>query len=188
MGTLPDGQQVPIGDMQRVVTGQQPRPQLVPQVCEAALVCILCCSFLYGGAGGRYGIRCAALCLAAALACAGCVHHAACCAAGSTHTHRPPGPAPPPPCLQFGYISLFPLLMRLIPPASPVLGRQLELLRDPARLWTEYGLRSLRSAVGAARHGQAEPEQDGGLGGAPASPAWRVTFGDFRTASRLWVV
>lgn len=78
MGTLPDGQQVPIGDMQRVVTGQQPRPQLVPQ---------------------------------------------------------------------FGYISLFPLLMRLIPPASPVLGRQLELLRDPARLWTEYGLRSLsRSA------------------------------------------
>lgn len=34
--------------------------------------------------------------------------------------------------------------MRLVPPASPVLGRQLELLRDPQRLWTDYGLRSLR--------------------------------------------
>jgi len=45
---------------------------------------------------------------------------------------------------QFGYISLFPLLMRLIPPDSPVLGRQLELLRDPQRLWTNFGLRSLR--------------------------------------------
>lgn len=45
---------------------------------------------------------------------------------------------------QFGYISLFPLLMRLIPPGSPVLGRQLKLLRDERRLWTPYGLRSLR--------------------------------------------
>ena len=46
--------------------------------------------------------------------------------------------------LQFGYISLFPLLLRLIPPDSHVLGRQLELMRDPSRIWTQYGLRSLR--------------------------------------------
>lgn len=57
--------------------------------------------------------------------------------------------APPRPQLvpQYGYVSLFPLLMRLIPPASPVLGRQLELLRDPHHLWTDYGLRSLRWAT-----------------------------------------
>ncbi|EFN57426.1 hypothetical protein CHLNCDRAFT_20925, partial [Chlorella variabilis] len=78
MATLSDGRQVPTGDMQRVVIGQPPRLQLVPQ---------------------------------------------------------------------FGYISLFPLLMRLIPPDSPALGRQLVLLREPERLWTDYGLRSLsRSA------------------------------------------
>lgn len=38
--------------------------------------------------------------------------------------------------------------MRLIPPDSPVLGRQLELLRDSSRLWTDYGLRSLRCGRG----------------------------------------
>jgi mannosyl-oligosaccharide glucosidase len=75
--TLADGRQVPAGDMQREVTGQPPRPQLVPQ---------------------------------------------------------------------FGYISLFPLLMRLIPADSPVLKRQLALLADPQRLWTDFGLRSLRWA------------------------------------------
>ena len=77
MATLADGRQVPAGDMQRVVTGLPPRPQLVPQ---------------------------------------------------------------------FGYVSLFPLLMRLIPVDSPVLGRQLALLADPQRLWTDFGLRSLRLA------------------------------------------
>lgn len=67
----------------------------------------------------------------------------------------------PPPCSppQFGYISLFPLLMRLIPPASPVLGRQLELLRDPVRLWTDYGLRSLRWAPRDLQHCQAGKER-----------------------------
>lgn len=42
------------------------------------------------------------------------------------------------------YVSLFPLLMELIPADSPILGQQLELLRDPQLLWTDHGLRSLR--------------------------------------------
>ena len=43
------------------------------------------------------------------------------------------------PC--FGYVSLFPLLMRLIAPDSEELGKQLVLLTDPGLLWTSYGLR-----------------------------------------------
>ncbi|KAK9809318.1 hypothetical protein WJX73_004307 [Symbiochloris irregularis] len=42
-----------------------------------------------------------------------------------------------------GYVSLFPLLMRLLPPDSPALGKQLQSLRDPELLWTQHGLRSL---------------------------------------------
>ena len=41
------------------------------------------------------------------------------------------------------YVSLFPLLMRLLPPASSELGAQIRHLRDPELLSTPYGLRSL---------------------------------------------
>lgn len=43
----------------------------------------------------------------------------------------------------FGYVSLFPLLMQLLPADSPELGKQLELLRQDQLLWTDQGLRSL---------------------------------------------
>jgi Glycosyl hydrolase family 63 C-terminal domain len=43
----------------------------------------------------------------------------------------------------FGYVSLFPLAMQLLPHDAPQLGVQLQLLRDPSLLWTPYGLRSL---------------------------------------------
>lgn len=43
-----------------------------------------------------------------------------------------------------GYVSLFPLLLRLLPPDSPRLSDLLALLGDPARgLWSDFGLRSL---------------------------------------------
>lgn len=43
----------------------------------------------------------------------------------------------------FGYISLFPFLLRLLPPEHPTLGRMLTDLKDPGLLWTDFGLRSL---------------------------------------------
>ncbi|CAI7809969.1 unnamed protein product [Closterium sp. NIES-54] len=43
----------------------------------------------------------------------------------------------------FGYVSLFPLLLRLIPPHAVELGQQMEALREEKLLWTPFGLRSL---------------------------------------------
>ena len=42
-----------------------------------------------------------------------------------------------------GYVSLFPLMLRLLPADAPQLPPLLELLRDDATLWSPYGLRSL---------------------------------------------
>ena len=42
-----------------------------------------------------------------------------------------------------GYISIFPLLLGLVPADSPHLGALLDMMSDPAHLWSEYGLRSL---------------------------------------------
>ncbi|KAF4530717.1 hypothetical protein B566_EDAN013317 [Ephemera danica] len=43
----------------------------------------------------------------------------------------------------FGYVSLFPLLLRLLPPDSLKLGILISDVRKPELLWTKYGLRSL---------------------------------------------
>ncbi|XP_076871767.1 mannosyl-oligosaccharide glucosidase [Brachyhypopomus gauderio] len=51
------------------------------------------------------------------------------------------------PKLQFvnalGYVSLFPFLLHVLTPESPKLEHILRDIRDPDRLWTPYGLRSL---------------------------------------------
>lgn len=51
------------------------------------------------------------------------------------------------PKLQFvnalGYVSLFPFLLHILTPDSPKLEHILRDMRDPDRLWTPYGLRSL---------------------------------------------
>lgn len=46
-------------------------------------------------------------------------------------------------CWARRYVSLFPLLMQLLPADAPALGALLAGLEDPDRLWTPQGLRSL---------------------------------------------
>ncbi|KIP04785.1 glycoside hydrolase family 63 protein [Phlebiopsis gigantea 11061_1 CR5-6] len=53
-----------------------------------------------------------------------------------------------------GYLSLFPLLLGLLPADSPHLGSILDVLRDPDHLWSPYGLRSL--SVSHPQFGQGE--------------------------------
>ncbi|CAG8456176.1 9202_t:CDS:10 [Ambispora leptoticha] len=42
-----------------------------------------------------------------------------------------------------GYLSLFPMLLGLIPHDSPKLGAILDIIDDPEELWSKYGVRSL---------------------------------------------
>ena len=44
---------------------------------------------------------------------------------------------------EFGYVSLFPFLLKIIAPNSPKLGKVLTDLYDSSLLWTPFGLRSL---------------------------------------------
>lgn len=45
-----------------------------------------------------------------------------------------------------GYVSLFPLLLSLEPAASSRVANMLDMMRDPRRLWSPFGLRSLSRA------------------------------------------
>ncbi|GBG60662.1 hypothetical protein CBR_g11887 [Chara braunii] len=73
---------------------------------------------------------------------------------------KAPGPALVP---HFGYVSLFPLLIKLLPPNSDNLRQQLQLLRDETLLWTKFGLRSL--ATTSSLYNKRNTEHD--------APYWR---------------
>ncbi|XP_037663166.1 mannosyl-oligosaccharide glucosidase [Choloepus didactylus] len=73
----------------------------------------------------------------------------------------------PQPRLQYvdalGYVSLFPLLLRLLSPSSSHLGPLLDVLADSHHLWSPFGLRSL--AASSPFYGQRNSEHD--------PPYWR---------------
>ncbi|XP_043826802.1 mannosyl-oligosaccharide glucosidase isoform X3 [Dromiciops gliroides] len=73
----------------------------------------------------------------------------------------------PPPRLQYvdalGYVSIFPLLLRLLSPNSARLGPLLDLLADSRHLWSPFGLRSLSAS--SPLYGQRNTEHD--------PPYWR---------------
>lgn len=63
----------------------------------------------------------------------------------------------------FGYVSLFPFLLRIVDPDSPRLSQILSDLREPDLLWTPFGLRSL--AKTSPLYGKHNTEHD--------PPYWR---------------
>ncbi|CAF1172830.1 unnamed protein product [Adineta ricciae] len=63
----------------------------------------------------------------------------------------------------FGYVSLFPLMTRVLSPQSPKLDKVLTDLQNPSLLWTQYGLRSL--AQSSPLYGVRNTEHD--------PPYWR---------------
>lgn len=115
-----------------------------------------------------------------------------------------------------GYVSLFPFLLGLVPPGSPRLKATLDLLGDPARLWSEHGLLSLsrddplfgtgenywRGAVwfnvnylaAAALHSYGFGERAGGPHAGQARALYarlrenlvRNTFGEYQRTGYLW--
>ena len=47
---------------------------------------------------------------------------------------------------RIGYVSLFPLLLKLLAPDNPRLGAVLDMMENPALLWSDFGIRSLSAS------------------------------------------
>ncbi|CAL0329723.1 unnamed protein product [Lupinus luteus] len=62
-----------------------------------------------------------------------------------------------------GYVSLFPFMAKIIPPGSPILEKQLQLISNRSLLWTNYGLSSLAKTSSLYMKWNSETE----------SPYWR---------------
>lgn len=63
---------------------------------------------------------------------------------GTIHYHRNVLSLPKFKCVhEFGYVALFPMLMKLLEPDNPKLNKILNDLTKPELLWTPYGLRSI---------------------------------------------
>lgn len=45
-----------------------------------------------------------------------------------------------------GYVSFFPLMLKLVDPSSDKLGHLLSVLEDPTKVWSRYGIRSLSTS------------------------------------------
>jgi mannosyl-oligosaccharide glucosidase len=78
----------------------------------------------------------------------------------------------------FGYVSLFPLMTRVLNPQSSKLEKILNDLQNPSLLWTQYGLRSLAqsSPLYAARNTEHDP------------PYWRGNIHIFFCKSSITIV
>ena len=86
-------------------------------------------------------------------------------AQGTRQWRRKVGRAPTPRFVrEFGYVSLFPLMMRLLDPTTDNFKHQLDALEDDALLWTPFGLRSL--ATDSAFYDARNTEHD--------KPYWRA--------------
>ncbi|CAM9649573.1 unnamed protein product [Ectocarpus sp. 13 AM-2016] len=67
---------------------------------------------------------------------------------GGLLTRRRWSGSPPQPqhVQHIGYVSMFPLLLKLLPPESPAVGSLLAQMRDSTQLWSPHGLRSLSAS------------------------------------------
>ncbi len=53
-----------------------------------------------------------------------------------------------------GYVSLFPMMLGLIPASSEKLEKALDIIRDPTQLWSGFGIRSLSKQDAYFRKGE----------------------------------
>merc|ERR1712196_174447 len=76
-----------------------------------------------------------------------------------------------------GYISVFPLMLRTLPADSPHLGAILKSMRDPAQLWTPWGLRSISKTSSYFQRGNAPGDAPYWRGPIWINAQWLALYG-----------